>query len=349
MFSGESKMRKSRYFLIYFFMLAVNLPVNAEQDEQVIFRQVQDLIDNYQGDQFVLDKSAKLLQQILRSNPRSAFAYIGLGRVAYKQGYINYTNYEGESLTNAHDFFKKAISLNPKLFDAYFYGFYPYLYEKEYQKAKEFAQKAQEIDPGSPRVDLLFAEIAKSEENLKEVEQRSLNVINKSTHKKLLLDAYSLLTWVYKVKEQYDLADTYYIKSIDLAPTSAWGKINYSSFLISQGRYDEAISYGHKALEIMDFGMGHHILGKAYYNKGSQLLWKEKQADKSKEYFEQAIYHDSENYNSYYGLGVSLYITGNNSKNPSELKGAKSALTKAIQLNPNFQEAKDMLNRLAQF
>ena len=91
------------------------------------------------------------------------------------------------------------------------------------------------------------------------MERRSQRVIEKASDKKLIGDAYSLLSWAYQEQKQYDLAENAYQKIIELDAASPWAKINYSSFLISLGKYDEAIDYGKQALAIMDFGMGHHV------------------------------------------------------------------------------------------
>lgn len=315
-------------------------------DEQALYDEAQAAIDSYPGDQSGLDKAEKLLKKIYKANHQSALAQTGLGRLAYKDGYINYKNFSPESLREAHSCFSKAISIDPHLFDAYYYGAYPYMYENNFVQAKAMASKCQEIDPNSPKVDILYAEIAKSESDSSEVERRAKRVIGSTSDKKLRIDAYSLLTWVYQVRNQNDLADTAYQKIIEQDPASPWAKINYSSFLTSRGRYDDAISYGKQALDIMDFGMGHNVLGQALYRKGVDLYWKEERPEEAKIYFEDSTRHDSENADAYYGLGMSLYAIGWRNKNVDEVKKAETALNKAIELNPDHQGAKVALERL---
>jgi tetratricopeptide (TPR) repeat protein len=315
-------------------------------NEQALYDKAQAAIDSYPGNQSGLDKAEKLLKKIYKANRQSALAQTALGRLAYKEGYINYKNFSQKSLTEAHSRFAKALSINPHFFDAYYYGTYPYIYENNFVKAKEMASKCQEIDPNSPKVDILFAEIAKSESDSDEVERRAKRVIDSTSDKKLLIDAYSLLAWVYQVRNQNALADDAYQKNIEQDPASPWAKKNYSKFLTSLGRYDDAINYGKQALEIMDFGMGHYVLGQALYRKGVDLYWKDKRPEEAKIYFEDSIRQDPENADAYYGIGMSLYNIGWRNKNVGDVKKAATALNKAIELNPDHQGAKIALERL---
>ena len=343
-------MGKLSIFLIY--ALTVMAPALAtcadlqSADEQSLYAEAQKAMDNYPGDQDGLEKADNMLNIIYRNNPQSALAQTGLGRLAYLKGYINRTNYEQSSLNEAHSHFAKALSINPNLFDAWIYGANPYIYEKNYAQAKKYVRKAEGIRPSSPKVDLLYATIAKNENNIGEVERRSQRVINNTSDPKSLGDAYSLMTWVYQRQKRYDLADKTYLRIIELNPNSAWSKINYSQYLILHKRYDEAIDYGKRALEIMDFGMGHYALSQALCGKGVDLYWKEKRPAEAKNYFEAAVQHDPDNASAFYGLGMSYYSTGHQNKNVEEIEKAEKALRRAIQLNPNLQQAKVALNRL---
>jgi len=337
-------------FLVYALMLTTPLMAscskNEKIDEQALYKEAQKAIDSYPGDQAGLEKAEKLLNKMYRGNAQGALAHTGLGRLAYKNGYINNETYDQKSLAEAHAHFEKALRSDPKFFDAWYYGAYPYLYEKKYPEARSLALKAQAINPDSPKVDILFADIANSEGDSIEVEQRSKRVIERASDNFLITKAYSNLAWVYRVKKQYDLADQAYQKIIELDPASPWAKINYSSFLNSLGKYDKAIDYGKQALAIMDFGMGHHVLGKALCGKGVDLYWKENRPDEAKGFFEEAIQHGPDNADAYYGLGMSFYNTGYRDRKIDDLEKGKEALNKAIQLNPDHQQAKVALNRL---
>jgi len=343
-------MRNICKFLVYILILvlpAIAGCTNSEKiDEQALYAEAQKAIESYPGDQDGLEKAEKFLDRILRSNKKSVYAQTGLGRLAYKKGYINYDNYEKDSLAEAHSHFEKALRADPNFFDAWYYGAYPYIYEKKYVQAKVMAEKALAINPDSPKVDLLFADIAQGEGDTGEVERRSTNVIAKASDNFLLTSAYSNLTWVYWVRKEYDLADKAYQKIIELEPASPWAKINYSSFLVSIESYDKAIDYGKQALKLMDFGMGHNILGQALCGKGIYLYWKENRPDEAKGFFEEAVQHDPDNADAYYGLGMSLYNVGYRDRNVGDLEKGKGALERALQLNPDHPQAKIALNQL---
>ena len=337
-------------FFVYFMVLALPALAGCTRDENIderaLYAEAQKAMDSYPSDQEGLEKAEKLLNRILRSNRKSAYAQTGLGRLAYKKGYINYENYEEESLAEAHSRFEKALRADPSFFDAWYYGAYPYIYEKKYPQAKALAEKARAIEPDSPRVDLLFAEIAQGEGDTGEVERRSNSVIEKAADNYLLRSAYSNLTWVHRVRKEYDLADKAYQKIIELDPASPWAKINYSSFLVSRGNYDRAIDYGKQALDLMDFGMGHHVLGNALCGKGIDLYWKENRPDEAKGFFEEAVQHAPDNADAYYGLGMSYYNVGYRDRNVGDLEKGKEALKRALQLNPDHPQAKSALNQL---
>jgi len=305
-------------------------------------------MDGYPEDPEGLSTAEKLIQQLLNSNPQSALGHVALGRLTYKKGYINNRNYEKESLQQAHVHFSRALTISPRSFDAHYYGAYPFIYENNYQRAKEMAETARQINPEAPQVDLLLANIAIREKDYKEVERRAQRVLSATSDKKLLEAAHSLLASVYKSRQRYDLAEKSYSSILELTPNSPWANINYSSFLISQGRYDKAIDYGKKALALMDFGMGHHVLGRAYYKKGAELLWQRKQPGESTNYFALAVQQNPADADAYYGLGLSRYHTGHSTKNISELEKAEQALMTAVRLKPDHKQAQEALSRLRQ-
>ena len=125
---------------------------NEKIDEQALYKEAQKAIDSYPGDQTGLEKAAKLLNKIYKSNPQGALAHTGLGRLAYKKGYINYDNFSRESLTEAHSRFAKALSIDSQLFDAYYYGAYPYIYEKTIRKPKRWRRKPRQLIRILPRL-----------------------------------------------------------------------------------------------------------------------------------------------------------------------------------------------------
>jgi tetratricopeptide (TPR) repeat protein len=124
--------------------------------------------------------------------------------------------------------------------------------------------------------------------------------------------------------------------------------INYSNFLCFKHKYDQAITYGKKALALMDFGMGHHVLANAYCKKGENLYWNKNLPTDSKECFLTAIRHEPTNAAAYYGLGMSYYSLGYPDKDISLLKQSEAALAQSLELDPNLYLAQDALDKVRQ-
>jgi tetratricopeptide (TPR) repeat protein len=161
------------------------------------------------------------------------------------------------------------------------------------------------------------------------------------------VDAHTLLKGAYKRQQRFDLVEREYLELLRLQPQSAWAMINYSDFLRWHTKdYDRAIQYGERSLAVMDFGMGHRVLGKAYYEKGKQLLWGEKRQRESRRYFQKAIEHMPGNADAYYGLGTAYYHTAHADKSEEDIVMAEQALMRALELKPGHPQATSLLARV---
>jgi tetratricopeptide (TPR) repeat protein len=208
------------------------------------------------------------------------------------------------------------------------------------------AARGAELAPDSPRVDLLYARIAKAEDDWDEVLSRANRVLAKAEDPNLVRMGHGYLVDVYRHRKQYDLAERAFRTILELDPEAPWPRVNFASFLYGQGRYDEAIEYGEAALSIMDFGMAHRVLGKAYYKKAANLQWQEKRYEEAKKFFTLALIHAPENANAHYGLGMACYRIGHRDKNVAALTEAESALEQALNLEPDHKQAREQLNNL---
>jgi len=208
------------------------------------------------------------------------------------------------------------------------------------------AARGAELAPGSPRVDLLYARIAEAEDDWDEVLRRANRVLADAKDPNLVRMGNDYLIDVYRHRKQYDLAERVYYTLLNLDPKAPWPWVNFASFLYSRGRYDEAIKSGEAALAIMDFGMAHRVLGKAYYKKAANLQWQEKRYEEAKKSFRLALIHAPDNANAYYGLGMACYRTGHRDKNVADLKEAESSLEQALNLDPDHKQAREQLDNL---
>ncbi len=331
--------------LLFIFVVSLSIVScdanHVDTGNKQMYAKAQLITDQYSGQGEKLNEVYRIFKAIEESGEDLDLAYIGYGRLSYKAGYINYGNYSEKALDQSRHFFDLAISLSPKSFDAYFYGAYPYIFSKDFNKARVMAEKAQSLLPGSGKVDLLFAEIAKKEGDLDTVIEKAKRALQKDPGRKITRDAYALLSSAYKRQKKFKLAEKSYLKVIELDPESPWAKINYSNFLWKYIKnYDQAIEQGEKALALMDFGMGHKVLSDAYYAKAAQLHWDEKKYQDSKEYFQKSIEHNPENANAYYGLGSSYYHVGHQNKDIEQIKKAKALFEKALEIELDHKQAK---------
>jgi len=325
--------------------LSICLAATAQGvDEQGNYLKAQKVLDTWRGDPSLLMEAEKILSGMIQSNPDSALAYTGFGRLLYKKGYISNDNYKQEFLDKAHEYFDKALSLDPKLFDAYHYGAYSYLFSHDLKKAKEMAEKARELEPDSAKACLLSADIALRDKQDEEAVNWAKSALLKTKDKKISVDALYLLTRAYRRQKKLGPAEEAYLKIIELDPDSPWAMSNYSSFLSCyKADYDKAIEYGEKALKLMDFGMGRTVLGKAYYGKASEFLWRDNQVDEAMKYFLLSLKHYPANAEALYGPGVCLFKKGHDNKDVAQLLEAEKALIEAVRLDPGHKEAREKL------
>lgn len=81
-----------------------------------------------------------------------------------------------------------------------------------------------------------------------------------------------MLSQAYVATKQLDLADASYRARIQAAPSSAWAKGDYASFLVWTNRYDEAIKAARAALALVDYPSARTTLAEAYRGKSALLV-----------------------------------------------------------------------------
>ena len=318
----------------------------AGLDAAAAYRDGQRIIDSYSGRFCDLMAARRLFFDAARAAPNGALAYIGMGRLAYKAAYISGTKYHQDGVRRSKEYLTAALEIDAASFDAYFYRAYAHLHSNSIPRAREDAGRARQLDSSSPLPDLLFADIAIREKKYDQAETKAKSVIAKTSDKNLIRNAYGVLKTVYRARKQYDLAEKTYLQIIELDPNSPWALVNYGSYLHGRGDYDEAITYGEKALTLADFGMGHRVVADAYYAKGKDLLWEQERYEASKKYFAGAIKHDASRANAHYGLGMAYYWTGYNNKNSPDLDQAEIYLRRALEIKPGHKQAGEALIQL---
>ena len=207
-----------------------------------------------------------------------------------------------EAREKAHELFRRAQELDPRLADAYVFAAYPYLHQQDLSSAGRMASKAESLAPDSPRVHQLYAYLAKRRGDYPQVIQRCRRVLETTDQRVLHAHAHAELARAYAKLERHGLAERSYLEVIEREPRSAWAHVNYSRFLTSVDRFDEAIAEARKALELMDFVRGHEMLAHAYYSKGAHLYWDVGQREEAAPWFRRATRENPRNANAFYAL-----------------------------------------------
>ena len=99
-------------------------------------------------------------------------------------------------------------------------------------------------------------------------------------------------------------------------------------------------------MQIAESGMGHHLLAKAWYGKGRMLFWEDGKPAEGVKCFENVLRHDPDHANALYGLGLYYYRKGHQAKDQVELYRAEGYYKRAIEADPEHQQAKEQLARL---
>lgn len=312
----------------------------SESQNKELYNKAQSIMDFYSGNRQELEQALTLIKSIESNNPDSIYALVGYGRLFFKAGYIKESKFEPRYLEQSKSYFDKAILKNPKFADVYLYGAYPYIFDDKLKKARLMVLEGKKLLPNSPRVALLLGEIAEREKDFEASARHAKQVIQMNPSKKILIDGYRLLRTSYIARKKYTIAEPIYLKLIELEPGSAWPKGNYSNFLRRYLKdYDKAIVQGNRALKQMDYGIGRHVTGLAYYRKAEYLNWKKHNHREAIPNYLQAIKLKPRHANAHYGLGVSYYRIGNIDKDKRKIIESKKHTLMAIKLNPKHKKA----------
>jgi tetratricopeptide (TPR) repeat protein len=130
-----------------------------------------------------------------------------------------------------------------------------------------------------------------------------------------------------------DLAMDYYNSALAIYPESIEAWYNIGMFYQKRGQIDTALAT-YRTLNSID-----STYADAYYNQGYIHLIVKKQIDSAVFYFSRATNFDPEYFQAYNNLGLCYEELGEKEK-------ARTFYQKAVEINPDFQLAKDNLNRL---
>ncbi len=138
---------------------------------------------------------------------------------------------------------------------------------------------------------------------------------------------------LYDTFREFELAVSYYKKSIRIDGSNIRSMNNLARIYIDEIKdYNIAQTYLDRAIEIAPQD------AEAYNLYGNISLLKNDYSI-ALEYFKKAIFLDPNYFKNYYDIAVAYYATGNTEE-------AIANVNKSIELNPNFDKAKELLQKL---
>jgi len=178
--------------------------------------------------------------------------------------------------------------------------------------------------------------------------------------------AYNNLAFYYRNQEDYQTAQKYLKKALEIKPEYSLAYVNLGEICIEQEHFKEAVKYFEKAIALRpNYAASYYNLGFCYYNLGqlekaeenyqkaikiypryyqsnknlAVLYLNQKRYDEAIKKFQDALGIQKDDYELYFGLGLS-YLA----KNQKET--AEEYFQKALKINPDFESAQEYLNQL---
>jgi tetratricopeptide (TPR) repeat protein len=307
------------------------------------------LIDDYQGDPSGLRTAQGVLEDMARREPKNALAHALLGRCYYKLGFRHSDEVDPRALKAAHEVLDRAIAIDPPLPEGHLYKAWAHFYDRADDAGRREAKEALRLKPGWLDAILIEAEI-----DLRA--QRAPAPIAKGLEKALAAAktprdrerALGTLEDAYWYLEDWEGVERCHKGMIAIDPKSAWHHSNYAGFLNRRERYDEAIAEAKAALALMEFGMAHRNLGKAYAGKAYETYWTQRNYEEGIRLYELSLKEFPEGDSAlFYTLGQHHLKVAYDTQNKDLLLQAEKELSQAIAMRPDFPDAKERLVYIA--
>jgi len=201
----------------------------------------------------------------------------------------------------------------------------------------EFARKQDLVEINNIYFNLLYKDIDQSNEKINfntiDFEKEIAIILNEVTkHENLIEITYNNFARLLKKYKEYDLAEKYYKKTVEIDPKLDNVFNNLGILCFENGRLDEANCYFQQAIEI-------NSESSQYYNNLGFLLYNQSIWEESERNFLIAVKLDPGEDLAYHNLG-NLYVKLN------RFKEAEYFYNKALECNPNNETYAESLSEL---
>ncbi len=239
-----------------------------------------------------------------------------------------------------------------------------YLKSRQYEQALSEFRKALDINQNSPRVLLAIGRVKEQKGDLEEAEKLYLQAVKLSPQ---FLKAHDALAGLYEVRNDLKSVAEHLKLAAAISPRNADRQIKLGQALIKTDQKHEARevlnmvmkiakdSYAKVARQVGDAFLEAGMMAEAQdvlmeglsfypkdlhlYNRLGIAYRKQKKFREAMKNYEQAIEIDPENENLFYNLGRASYEAGDWDK-------SAEAMNRALQLYPDFEEARTFLKQV---
>ena len=234
-----------------------------------------DLVDSYFGDSDLLDQAAVLVVAALRDDPNSSDAYVEAARIVRRDGHIVGDRFMPGTQANSRTLIDKAMALNPANVRAISLKSEASMLAGDPDGGLAWARRGLAIDPDYVWLKMRIVEY---HERKHEISQAvgALDAIlatpcaKDNEHRAACVMALKREAGYFAVRGNEDIVRKLAARIEALRdPHDAWTLGDLCGRFTDIGLYAEAIDYGHRALGIMNYGIGRENLASALYLKAA--------------------------------------------------------------------------------
>lgn len=236
------------------------------------------LVDDYYGDRGTLDKAAMLISQALAQEPRSAAAYVQAARIAIKGGNIVSEKFRPGTVDLYEALVKKALELEPTNVRALGLQAEVFFLRGDLASALQTIERGLTLAPSDSWLRLTLADyhrrtrsVPKAIEQLQFVVRQGSGPSDKNQRRAYVVAQLELMHALSVSGNARILRDIAEKLDPILHSLDAWSLGNMSDAFSEAGAFDDAITYGRRALRLMDYGVGRRHLAIALLGKAAQL------------------------------------------------------------------------------